>query len=346
MQELKLNRLYQSEDNYSDDFILNNNNNKNHDENVAGFDSMPPPKPSPSSQSIIAQNIKKQAPRHLSRSAFEISGRQHHHNHIRARCDDLSVMESLNNCCNNENQTYYDDYDDNYDVDLKFNKERRSYSNSKLDYHKWQRALTRRPAYNRIDQWSSHVLSEYELKKFLKKGGNTTNNNIGHSKEKLMMFINNETNRTSLNPIMVSSMNTESWSNNTNQTNRNHKCKSYSGGLHQGKNASSYQRNKKQTTMTNAVAMLSKDFKSSNLYSSYSASSGGGGDGGGGGGGGGSVSGLKSDARIAAASILDGDCNGIKRNSALVRLGHKLRNHLSSERILFTSGGGGKNGYI
>ena len=44
---------------------------------------------------------------------------------------------------------------------------RRSYSNSKLDYHKWQRALQKRPTYYKFDDWSSKVLSEFELKKFL-----------------------------------------------------------------------------------------------------------------------------------------------------------------------------------
>ena len=271
MQELKLNRLYQSEDNRSDDFALEkqdhlSDNNENNDEKKQEED--------------IDSSSSSKTKRILSKSTF---------------------MES------NE-----------YDTEAIMAKERRSYSNSKLDYHKWQRALTRRPAYNRIDQWSSHVLSEYELKKFLKKANIDQNQHYNHhqesSKDKIMT--------TSLNPIMVSSMNTQYWSH-SNQTQRNHKCKSYSGSLHQ-QHHHQQQRNKKVTT-----TKLNKDLKSSNLFSSYSASN---------------NTGLKCEARASTFKALDGDDGSssdmvIKRNSALVRFGHKLRNHLSSERMLFTGSG-------
>ena len=54
---------------------------------------------------------------------------------------------------------------------------RRSYSHSKLDYQKWQRALTKRQTYNRIDNWPSKVLSECELKKFLAQSSNAIGKN-------------------------------------------------------------------------------------------------------------------------------------------------------------------------
>jgi hypothetical protein len=273
MQELKLNRLYQSEDNRSDDFALEKNEHlsdkdENNDEKKQeDFDS---------SSSSKTKRI-------LSKSTF---------------------MES------NE-----------YDTQI-MSKERRSYSNSKLDYHKWQRALTRRPAYNRIDQWSSHVLSEYELKKFLKKANIDQNHHNHHHQESS----NDKIMTTSLNPIMVSSMNTQYWSN-SNQTQRNHKCKSYSGSLHQQHHhhqQQQQQRNKKMTT-----TKLNKELKSCNLFSSYSASN---------------NSGLKYETRASTFKALDGDDGSgsdmvIKRNSALVRFGHKLRNHLSSERMLFNGSG-------
>ena len=280
MQELKLNRLYQSEDNRSDDFALEKHDNlSDKDEKKKQEENFDSSSSSPSKTKRL-----------LSKSTF---------------------MET------NE-----------YDTHAIMAKERRSYSNSKLDYHKWQRALTRRPAYNRIDQWSSHVLSEYELKKFLKKA-NIDQNQHHHHHNHQDASSNNKIMTTSLNPIMVSSMNTQYWSL-SNQTQRNHKCKSYSGSLHQQHHQ---QRSKKVTTTT---AKLNKDLKSCNLISSYSASN---------------NAGLKCEARASTFKALDGDDAGgsgsdmvIKRNSALVRFGHKLRNHLSSERTFFT--GSGKIGYF
>ena len=90
------------------------------------------------------------------------------------------------------------------------------------------------------------------------------------------------------------------------------------------------------------MVKLNQESNSSNLIASYSSSNGGYDDGGGGG-----VGGFKRDARASTFKALDdaiglggggggGDC---KRNSALVRFGHKLRHHLSSERISRLSGG-------
>ncbi len=85
------------------------------------------------------------------------------------------------------------------------------------------------------------------------------------------------------------------------------------------------------------MAKLNQESNSSNLIASYSSSNGGYDDDGGGG--------FKRDARASTFKALDdaiglgGGAGGGKRNSALVRFGHKLRHHLSSERISRLSGG-------
>ena len=115
MQEMKLNRLYQSED-HSQDFALETRN--------------------------CAQKF-------LSKSTVEIE--------TSLKSEQQPQASSM----------------------VLINSDRRFYSNSKLDYQRWQRALTKKPAYDRIENWSSNFLSEYELRKFLAQS-NTTSSRLNH----------------------------------------------------------------------------------------------------------------------------------------------------------------------
>jgi hypothetical protein len=303
MQELKLNRMYQSEDFQSDDFALNNNNS--------------PLQPHHSESDTI--NKSQQRPTSLmSKSTLNIDAQTNRD--CSKTCDCQFSLEDGSN----KNKL----------------KERRSYSNSKLDYHKWQRTLTRRPGYNRIDKWSSYLLSEHELKKFLNKGvsgggGGSVRNNRSESKEPISEE-EEKLKTESINPFMVSSMTYTKASVNNGQIERNKKCKSYSGSLHHHHHNHQRHHHHSNHQLSRKMAKLNQESNSSNLIASYSSSNGGydgGYDCGGG-------NGFKRDARASTFKALDDGIGlGGKRNSALVRFGHKLRHHLSSERISRLSGG-------
>jgi hypothetical protein len=210
--------------------------------------------------------------------------------------------------------------------------DRRSYSNSKLDYQKWQRTLTKQPTYNHINIWSSKILSEHEQKKFLAQSSSSP---VYRQKTKQQF--------TSLHG---SSRLTTSWIQQETQQQhdllkerRNNKCKSFSGLSQKINRNNSTDKNLQvisalmMNNRSRRVAKLNQEF-SSIIFNSSEIDS--------------VLANNKQQLRQRSSTFKAIDNFGgsqtttqQKRNSALVRFGHKLKN-LSTERMLVKTGSGFK----